>query len=234
MATERVKINPTNFKTINGYGVTTFDSDNFYLKSDATGVFKVGGYERCSVINGTVNSGGTNIADNVASGGFPAFSIGEYTGSTYFYYQVSVPVPRFNKLLVGDIGWDITAAGPVMGVRVSNSIPIYIDNIVIANIRLKLMQLLDPVDNIPGASVLSMCLDNGVYNADIFEGTLMSGTTVYPSGILSIAGPTAWYTVNNDGSLSYYRNAGAGFRGLGGYVLYTLESPSQLSLAVTP
>lgn len=72
---ERVSLTPSNMTVRNASGGIVFSSDNRYLKQDASGVFRVGGYSRSPVIAGQ----STSISDKTNCGYFTGFVIPQGT-----------------------------------------------------------------------------------------------------------------------------------------------------------
>jgi hypothetical protein len=68
---EKISITPTEFRTRDDSGNTTFWSGNQYLKTSGGSQFLVGGYQRCPVIAGYGSGAATtNIRDETTAGGF--------------------------------------------------------------------------------------------------------------------------------------------------------------------
>jgi hypothetical protein len=63
---------------------TIFSTDNFYLKTDPSGVLKAGGYERCPVIVGA-----SSIVDDTRYGGFLAYE----SGGVNYTTDVTIELP---------------------------------------------------------------------------------------------------------------------------------------------
>lgn len=69
MPVERVVIKPDEFRTRDANGNTTFWSGNQYLKTDAAGQFKAGGYERAPCVVGY-----SSIYDHAEYGGYYGYA----------------------------------------------------------------------------------------------------------------------------------------------------------------
>lgn len=98
MPVERLKITPSQIVIKNSSNVTTFDTENLYLKTDPSASFKLGGYTKSPLIYGW----GSTIG-NYDNGWYPAvWQDGFISTSANNYTQVitSFNLPRFNSIKI--------------------------------------------------------------------------------------------------------------------------------------
>lgn len=92
---ERIRITPSNITTKDASGNITFSTDTQYLKTDATGILKVGGYQSVPTPAGYFG----NINDTSKGWYCPSIiNIPRIYASSSFYY----PIPKYSELVAGD------------------------------------------------------------------------------------------------------------------------------------
>jgi len=246
MATERIRLTNNSFVTKDSIGNTTFDSNNLYLKSDSTGVVNVGGYSRCAVAAGLVDTNKNLISDKSYMGGFPVYyskvgqpyvnTSGTFTPITE--YSPYFAIPRFSKLecsyLDDQFYW---FDGSSYTTYITNPITIYHSNgITLGTVRF-----------VKRGSYGWWSKDFGTSStlySSRYQGTLAEkltyyydSTTYYPTGYLSFYFTSIyWYywdgatisSTPSSGPFSYIQYD------TGGSMFSVIENPTQLSLAVTP
>ena len=239
MAIERIKLTPTNLTIKAVDSSVKFNSDYLYLKSDPSGTFNVGGYSRASMINGTVNNTALPVTDKLFAGGYPVLNLPVDNTTSGIPGPLIFNTPRFNTL---NSHWTGSYKNLPGYVNVSNPLTVTLNGSVIGTVRWEYIFQFRFINGVPqpaysAAAFIADKGQSGVYPVGPNSQIILNSSSTFPSGTISISGPTMFTRIDlTTGLLTTITSSANGYfvTNESQNILYTLETPTTLSLTVTP
>ena len=224
---ERVKISPSQILLRNIDGSISFNTDNYYLKTDPTGNLQAGGYLSAPTIYGQNTITNTDLGwynTGIISG--PCL-IGEYA---QWNPSLAIPMPKYDsiKIIYTTANYNNLYSGPYYTFQSPEQLA-YINNVLVATYRWQISRRID-------TDSYGVIIND--WNPFITLNVTFAATNLY-NGILDFAASSTsmWDWTRKAAPYDYYSSTYRNSETTGPlapFIIMTTSNPIALSISVTP